>query len=336
MNRTSARLATFLAVCLALSPGLAGARVGGGSSFGSRGGMTFSAPPSTSLSPYSAAPMQRSFTQRPPAGSSFNSPGMASPGLASPGLANRGGGLFGGGGFGSGLMGGLLGAGIGSMLFGGGGMGSGMGGGGGGGGFIGMLIQFALIFFIGRWLLRMFLNRRTAMAGPGMMREASAPVGGPMPGGAMGGGAMVGAMGGGGSAPPSVAITPADFSEFERLLVEMQAAWSAQDLGRLRNVASPEMLSYFSEQLSDLTSRGLRNVVSDVHLVKGDLAQAWSEGTRDYATVAMQFTMLDVTQDAQGRVVDGSATEHQKIVELWTFLRSPGGKWVLSAMQQAQ
>ena len=69
------------------------------------------------------------------------------------------------------------------------------------------------------------------------------------------------------------------------------------------------MTSYFGEQLAELRSRGLRNSVSDVRLEKGDLAQSWSEGSREYATVAMQFSMLDATRDGQGRVVDGSPTE---------------------------
>ena len=46
--------------------------------------------------------------------------------------------------------------------------------------------------------------------------------------------------------------------------------------------------------------------------------------------------MLDVTLDQQERVVDGSRTEHQTVTEIWTFVRSPGGRWILSAIQQAR
>ena len=116
----------------------------------------------------------------------------------------------------------------------------------------------------------------------------------------------------------------------------MQAAWSAEDLNALRSVATPEMTSYFGEQLAELRSRGLRNTVTDVRLDKGDLAQAWAEGSREYATVAMRFSMLDVTRDGTGHVVDGSATERQSVAEIWTFVRSPGGRWILSAIQQTR
>ena len=101
-------------------------------------------------------------------------------------------------------------------------------------------------------------------------------------------------------------------------------------------MATPEMASFFAEQLAEQTSRGVRNQVTGVQLLKGDLSEAWSEGSREYATVAMRFSMVDVTRDAGGRVVDGSLTERVTATEIWTFLRAPGGRWVLSAIQQAR
>jgi predicted lipid-binding transport protein (Tim44 family) len=310
MIRTRHLLAAAFAVVLAVGPGVADARVGGGASMGSRGGYTFSAPPSTGVAPMGAMPMQRSMTARPDP-----SPGV---GMGAPGYAPA---FSGRSAFTSGLLGGLVGAGLGGMLF-----GHGMFGGlGGGMSFIGLLIQFGLLFFIGRWLFRTFTRGQPLFAGLGGMRQ-----GPPSPGG--GSGMPMGSRGG----RPALALTTADYTAFEQLLGAMQAAWSAQDLNALRRIASPEMVSYFSEQLSDLTSRGLRNVVTDVRLQKGDLAQAWSEGSREYATVAMQFSMVDVTHDQQGRVVDGSPTERQVVTELWTFLRNPRGQWILSAIQQTR
>ena len=116
----------------------------------------------------------------------------------------------------------------------------------------------------------------------------------------------------------------------------MQAAWSGGDIAGLQRLATPEMVSYFGEQLAEQSSRGVRNSVTAVNLDRGDLSEAWSEGSREYATVAMRFSMLDVTMDGSGRVVDGSATERVTVTELWTFLRSRGGKWLLSAIQQTR
>ena len=79
----------------------ADARVGGGSSFGSRGTRTFSAPPSTRTAPGSIAPIERSTTQP-------GFPARPTPGMS--GSFNRPG-LFGGGLLG-GLAAGFLGAGL--------------------------------------------------------------------------------------------------------------------------------------------------------------------------------------------------------------------------------
>ena len=133
-----------------------------------------------------------------------------------------------------------------------------------------------------------------------------------------------------------IAIAPADYQAFEQLLIAIQAAWSAQDLHRLSTLLTPEMLSYFSDQLAEQASRGVRNTVTDVRLVQGDLSEAWAERGREYATVAMRFQMIDATYDQAGRVVDGSPTEHVSATEIWTFIRVPGGRWILSALQQTR
>ena len=309
MPRTRILLAGVTALALALSPGLADARAGGGSSFGSRGSMTYSAPPSTNTAPYSASPMQRSMT---PQSQPYGSPGYSSPAYAG-GRSS---------GFMSGLMGGLIGAGIGGMLFGHGFMGGGLGG----FGFLGLLLQIALVVLVVRWLFRRFAGGRApAMAGgPNIFARGGAPGPGPTGGGA------------GPSGPPSVAIGPADYQQFEQLLKGIQAAWSAHDLSGLQAMTTPEIVSYFADQLSEQVSRGVRNSVTDVSLASGDLAQSWTEQGRDYATVAMRFSMIDVTKDASGRVVDGSPTEHVTATEIWTFVRSRGGHWILSAIQQAR
>jgi predicted lipid-binding transport protein (Tim44 family) len=309
MRRTPRLLAAVAALSLALAPGLADARAGGGGSFGSRGSMTWSAPPSTNTAPYSAQPMQRSMTPNSP------SPGFASP---SPGFGS---GFGRSSGFMSGLMGGLIGAGIGSLLFGHGFFGGGLGF----GGFLGFLLQIFLLVLLVRFVIRWFRRPSPALAGgPNIFARGSTPGPGPIRGA------------GGPAGPPPIQIGPQDYQEYERLLQNNQAAWSRQDLNALRSLTTPEMLSYFGEQLAGQTSQGVRNEVTDVHLLQGDLAQAWREGDREYATVAMRFSMIDVTRDRSGHIVDGSPTEHVTATELWTFIRSPAGRWILSAIQQAR
>ena len=218
----------------------------------------------------------------------------------------------------SGLLGGFIGAGIGGLLFGHGFFGPRLGF----GGFLGLLLQIFLIMLLVRFVIGLF--------------RSSSPMFASNPPFAGGGGAP-GPIGTGSyPAQRPVQIGPQDYQAFEQLLYELQAAWTRHDLNALREMVTPEMLSYFAEQLAEQTSQGVRNEVSDVRLLQGDLAQAWSESGREYATVAMRFSMIDVTRDASGRIVDGSPNEHVTATELWTFVRSPGGRWILSAIQQTR
>lgn len=303
MRRSRTLFAVFLALGLAFAPALGMAAAGSGGSYGSRGSFTYAPPPATRTSPYGGAPMQRSLTPR--AAPYYPAPGYGY-GSHSP--------------FMSGLLGGLIGAGIGGLLF-----GHGMFGGiNGFGSIFGLLLQIFLIVMLLRWLLRRVFGAAVLAGGTGYVRTPAAA--GPAPY----------APGGGGTATRTLEITPADYEAFEQVLYQVQAAWSAHDLNRLRVLASPEMVGVFGEQMAEQASRGVRNVVSDVRLEQGDLAQAWREDGRDYATVAMRFAMHDATCDAAGHVVDGSVTEWVSAVEYWTFLRVPGGRWVLSAIQQTR
>jgi predicted lipid-binding transport protein (Tim44 family) len=111
----------------------------------------------------------------------------------------------------------------------------------------------------------------------------------------------------------------------------VQAAYSAEDLGKLRRLVTPEMLSYFAEELSANASKGVVNRISDVKLMQGDLAEAWREGDTEYATVAMRFSLKDEIVDRESnRVVEGGPDE---ATEIWTFMRTRGGHWLLSAIQ---
>jgi predicted lipid-binding transport protein (Tim44 family) len=137
------------------------------------------------------------------------------------------------------------------------------------------------------------------------------------------------------SAPAGEPLTigKSDYDAFERLLGEVQAAYSAEDLNALRAKVTPEMLSYFSEQLAENASRGVVNKISNVRLEQGDLAETWREGGVEYATVAMRFSLVDqMVERASGRTVEGGSSG--EVTELWTFMRARGGDWLLSAIQQ--
>ncbi|THD70808.1 MAG: Tim44 domain-containing protein [Bradyrhizobium sp.] len=292
-------LSLALPVMLAASP--ADARVGGGISSGSRGARTFSAPPSTSTAPSAAQPLNRTMTQPGNAGTTVGG-----------GFFNRPGGML------RGLAAGFLGAGLFGMLF-GGGMFSGIGG---LSSIFGLILQIGLIVIVVRMAMSWWQRRHEpayagAAAGPGAPSSFSTGTGFGL---------------GSGSAP--LEIVPADYEAFERLLGEIQAAWSNEDVAKLHTLATPEMVSYFVRDLEQNKAENVVNRVSDVKLLQGDLAEAWREGDADYASVAMRYSLIDKTLDrGTGRVVAGG-DQPDDVTEVWTFLRPRGAGWELSAIQQ--
>jgi predicted lipid-binding transport protein (Tim44 family) len=304
-----------LALPLMLAISAADARVGGGGSSGSRGGRTFSAPPSTSTAPNAAQPFNRTMTQP-------GTPGVGAPaaaGAAKGGFFNRPGmGMLGG------LAAGFLGAGLLGMLFGGGLF----GGLGGLSSIIGLLLQICLIVIVVRLAMSWWQRRHvtaSAYAGP---TPAPAVGSGPLNSLRTGTGFGLGS----GSAP--LEIAPADYEAFERLLGEVQAAWSNEDVAKLHTLATPEMVSYFTKDLEENKARNDINKVSDVKLLQGDLAEAWREGDTDYASVALRFSLVDKTLErGTNRLVAGSETPTEA-TEVWTFVRPRGSNWELSAIQQ--
>jgi predicted lipid-binding transport protein (Tim44 family) len=279
----------------------ADARAGGGFSSGSRGMRTFSAPAPTNTAPSAARPFDRTVTP--------NTPSSA---------PRPGGGFFGRPGLLGGLAAGFLGAGLFGLLFGGGLFG-------GLGGFssvLGLIIQIVLIVFVARLVMNWWRRRNLAFAGPSNFDAGPQPTSGP------------GFGFGGGAASTPIEITPRDYDAFERLLSDIQSAWSQEDVPALAQLTTPEMESYFARDLAANKAKGVVNQVSNVKLLQGDLSEAWREGSTDYATVAMRYRLVDRTLDRQsGHMVEGN-DQPQDVTEIWTFARTGGGDWILSAIQQ--
>jgi predicted lipid-binding transport protein (Tim44 family) len=295
-------LSLFFCLALAFAPSLAEARAG--SSFGGAGGgSSFGSRGLRSFENNGAAPLSRSMAPAAPA---------ASP-LAGAAGAYGGGSFFQRHPFLTGLAGGFLG----SILFHSlGGFGNVLGG------LLMVLIIGGLIFFV----IRLFSGRgfSLAAAGGGMPRSIGAAAA-PQPQQYRGRDTTVG---------------DADLTAFQSIHAAVQEAWGRADLGRMRQLMTPEMLSYFSEELTRNTSQGVQNIVSDVRLLKGEISESWEEGDLQYATAYLRWSALDYVvrlERSPGQpdyLVSGNPKVPTEAEEVWTFVRRRGGNWLLSAIQQ--
>ena len=224
-------------------------------------------------------------------------------------------------------MTGLAGGFIGSWLFGHSGWAAGEGGG-SGASMLGMLLQLLIIGLLIYFAVRLFRRRAYANGGrggglgwpPRSAGAAAAPAGS--------------------GRGRDINLSDADLQAFQAIHAAVQEAWSTGELARLRPLMTPEMLSYFSEELTRNASQGVRNIVSDVELLKGELAESWEEGDLQYATAYLKWRAIDYLARL-GRspgdpdwLVSGDPRHPVEAEEMWTFVRRRGGQWLLSAIQQ--
>jgi predicted lipid-binding transport protein (Tim44 family) len=331
-TRIVAMLATLAVAFMLVSTDFADARRGG--SFGSRGVKTFQSAPPTRTAPNTTGPVERSMTPNTGPTAATRQPGVTQ---QRPGFFN---------GLGGSLMGGLLLGGLFGML-----LGYGFGG---FAGALGFVLQLLLIGALVMLALRFFRSQpKPATAGG----PRAASVGssndfgrgetrreGPdeRPAGNGRAGSFTVPNFGGAAAPAAAAaaqdieLSQTDLDAFERLLGDVQRAFADEDHAALRRLSTPEIVSYLSEELAENAKNGVRNDVSNVHLAQADIAEAWREGDRDYATAAFQYESVDIFRDrATGKVVKGDETEPTETTELWTFTRRSGEDWKLSAIQEA-
>ena len=290
-------LALFFCAALVLTPSLAEARAG--SSFGG-GGSSMGSRGLRSFDNNGAAPLSRSINPSPQAASPL--------GGAAPAFGAGGGSFFQRHPFLTGLAGGFLG----SMLF------HSLGG---FGHVLGGLLTFILIGIVIAFLIRMFSGRGFSYAGvgTGMTRSVGA------------------------AATPTaqfrgrdIGVGDSDLTDFQRIHAAVQDTWSRGDLGQMRRLMTPEMLGYFSEELTKNSSQGVQNIVGNVSLLKGDVTESWEEGDLQYATAYLRWTAIDYTARLGGpnQVVSGNPQIPTEAEEVWTFVRRRGGDWLLSAIQQ--
>jgi predicted lipid-binding transport protein (Tim44 family) len=302
VKRTALALSAFAILSFTM-PSFVEAKPSGSKSSGSRGSNSGQSVPNT--------PTQQSAPRTQQQGAPATSAARA-PEAAKPSFMNRFGGM---------IAGGLLGAGLFSLLSG--------GGLGGMGGMLMGLLQIALIGGLIFLAIRFFRKKQEpAMAGVpnGMAYQApdqqsyNAPV-----------------------APPvrerkdDVGVSGEDYNSFEQILTKVQDAYGREALGELKTLTASEIYTDFAADIAENTRQGVHNQCGGAKLLQGDLAESWSEQGKDYATVTMKYSLYDVTKNRNtGAIIEGSMSTPMEVLEAWTFVRATnaGQTWVLSGIDQ--
>lgn len=283
------------------------ARVGGGSSFGSRGSRSYSSP-------------SRSYSNPGSTGQQATSP----PAQPAPGQQPAGGGLFRN--FGGGLLGGL----VGGMLFRSLGFGGGFGGGGIG------LLEILLIGGIGYFVFRAIRGKRRdedlSTRNSGYMTES-------IPAHEADGQQNKEDISLGLS---HIRQTDTSFDEVRfkdtamDLFFKIQGAWMNRNLAPVKSLLSDEMSTIIQGDVNALLREGKVNRLENIAVRNVDVAEAWQESGLDFITVLFRANLLDyTTNDSTGEIIAGSKIDPVKFEEYWTFTRAIGSaSWQLSAITQ--
>ena len=115
----------------------------------------------------------------------------------------------------------------------------------------------------------------------------------------------------------------------------LQGAWTKGDMIPVRHLMTDRMFEYLCEQLSQIRSRGLRNIVEVVHIQNVELVETDAENDIKVAVVRIDALLRDYSLDAQDRVAEGSKEDSFEIKEYWAFV-GKGLDWKLDDIKQVE
>jgi len=132
----------------------------------------------------------------------------------------------------------------------------------------------------------------------------------------------------------------ADEQDFADILLVVQAAWSAGDVMAMRGHITPDMATYFDRRLAQNVDNGVENRVVDVSGIRVERLDDWDQDGLHYAKARMHWRALDYVidmsklPDEPGYIIDGSPENPIDCDEVWTFVKSPDGAWLLCEVEQ--
>ncbi len=113
-------------------------------------------------------------------------------------------------------------------------------------------------------------------------------------------------------------------------------AFAAGDTATLRNLVAPEAFANFDNAIRSRAAAGQTMTTTVVSIDDATIVGAQLAGSLAQLKVRFAAKLASVTRDAQGEVVDGSATAVADHIDLWTFardIRSRDPNWMLTATE---
>ena len=108
---------------------------------------------------------------------------------------------------------------------------------------------------------------------------------------------------------------------------ELNAAWTALDLGTVRAYVSDGLFSYLQYWIDTYRTRGIRNVMEQARLLRWERVKLVRDRYFDALTVRLWATGLDYLVDEQtGKVVGGHKTRPREYSEYWTLIRGSAAR----------
>lgn len=115
------------------------------------------------------------------------------------------------------------------------------------------------------------------------------------------------------------------------IFTEVQAAWAAMDLERVRGLETDGVFQSHRYWIERYRREGLRNHMERLSVTGCLPARIQMDAWHTAITVRLFASALDWTEDRTGKVVGGSKTEAKRFSEYWTFVRTAGKALTLHA-----
>ena len=113
-------------------------------------------------------------------------------------------------------------------------------------------------------------------------------------------------------------------ARFQHIYHTLQKSWSEQDLDQLRPFETDSLFQNHRYWVEEYRRQNLRNVLNEVTLDNLELVKIRADKFYDAITCRLFASMIDYTQDENGKVMCGSASRSTRFSEYWTFVRGRG------------